>query len=104
MVFRIFGEENFFQFRLGHVGHARLVEFSDRQAKLRAELGQRQRRQAAEFQHVVRGLHHWQQIINERARPIENDIANDHPARVAQTHGQFGQEKADIQGNCGCAT
>jgi hypothetical protein len=34
---------------------------------------------------VVRRRQHRPQVIDERTRPIEDDVADDHPARLTQT-------------------
>ena len=59
-----------------HIGRVAVVKFCERQGELRPELFQRHRRSARLREDEVGRLQDRRQIVHERSRPVENDIAN----------------------------
>lgn len=71
-----FGMEPLLQLRHGHMRGMAVVEIGEGQRKFRAKFLQRHLVFARLRQDEVGRLQHRRQIIHERTRPIENDIAN----------------------------
>ena len=64
------------QLRHRHVRRVAVVEFRERQGKLRAELSQRHRGPAGLREDKVGRLQHGGQIVHQSPRPVENDVAD----------------------------
>src|SRR5204863_1011639 len=56
--------------------HVPIVKFFERQAELRTKRFKRDLTQSRETKDMIRGRKHRRQIVNQRARPVKNDIAN----------------------------
>lgn len=88
-----------FQLRHGNVRQMAVVEFLKGQAKLRAELFEGHRLALRLGEDVIRRLPHGGQVIDERARPVENNVADHHRQlnRVWE-RGKCGQTTIETEG------
>lgn len=77
-----FGVEPLLELRHGHLRSMAVVKVCEGEGKFRAKFLQRHFRFAGLCQDEVGRFQDGGQIIHQRARPIENDIAN-HPGSLA---------------------
>ncbi len=81
------GVEPFLELRHGHVRRVPVVETGEGQLKFRAKLRQRHRGLSGLREDKIGRLQHGGQIIHQRARPVENDVA-DHGSHLTTKHAQ----------------
>src|ERR1044071_5096043 len=70
------GVEPFLQLRQRDMRHMPIVESFEGQTKFRAKLFESQFRDASALKNVIAGPPDRRQIIHQRARPVEDDVAN----------------------------
>jgi hypothetical protein len=88
----VFRVKPFFELRHRHARRVAVVKLRERQGELRAKPFQRHLRLAHLREDKVGRLQHGGQIIHQRARPVENDVANhgeDFNRDTRETHEKF---------------
>ena len=84
--FAVMAVEPVFQLRQRHVRRVAVIKIRERQGKFRAKFLQRHFRAAGLGENKIGRLPDGGQIVHQRARPVENDVANHAGNLTARTH------------------